>query len=136
MGDGPYYCFYTPYHLPHLQVLTTVARAALFQDATTSPVGAPCTEVLTVAKRDLVAGDILDGIGGFDTYGDIDNAPIAARERCLPMGLSQGCTLTKDVRKDQVITYGDVSVRKARPSDKLRAQQDALFAEQLNISNL
>ena len=29
MGDGPFYVFYTPYHLPHIQIASTIARAAL-----------------------------------------------------------------------------------------------------------
>src|SRR6266851_4915793 len=65
MGDGPLYAFYTPYHLPHLQVVPTVARAVLFGDPKVAPKGEPVCDVLTVAKRDLRAGEVLDGIGGF-----------------------------------------------------------------------
>ncbi len=127
MGEGPYYCFYTPYHLPHLQVLTTVARAALFTDATTAPIGAPCTEVATVAKRDLKAGTLLDGIGGFDAYGEIYNIDEALGNSVLPMGLSSGARLLKDIPRDQVISYDDVQRRKPVLVDKLREEQDQYF---------
>jgi predicted homoserine dehydrogenase-like protein len=128
MGEGPFYLFYTPYHLPHAQIVTTIARAALFEDATVAPEGAPRCEVLTLAKRDLKAGEALDGIGGFMTYGWIDNADVQRRERFLPMGLSEDCVLTRDVARDEPIGYDDVQVPEGRLCDRLRGEQDAHFA--------
>jgi len=127
MGDGPFYVFYTPYHLPQLQINHTIARAVLFHDATTSPIGKPVCEVLTVAKRDLRAGEVLDGIGGFTCYGVIENFGVAQKERSLPMGLSEGCRMKRDVLKDQSIAYEDVDVPPGRLCDKLRIQQDQYF---------
>jgi len=129
MGDGPLYAFYTPYHLPHLQIVPTVARAVLFRDATVAPQGEPVCDVLTVAKRDLKAGEVFDGIGGFTCYGTIDNAEVVRRENLLPMGLAEGCRLTRDVPRDQPITYSDVVVPPGRIVDRLRAEQGAHFAE-------
>src|SRR6266849_1937314 len=128
MGDGPLYAFYTPYHLPHLQVVSTVARAVLFGDPTVAPQGEPVCDVLTVAKRDLRAGEVLDGIGGFTCYGTIDNAEVGLREQLLPMGLSQNCRLTRRVSKDQPISYDDVELPAGRLCDRLRAEQNAYFA--------
>jgi predicted homoserine dehydrogenase-like protein len=127
MGDGPLYVFYTPYHLCHLEVPLTAARAVLFQDAAVAPLGAPVCEVLTVAKRDLKTGEVLDGIGGFTCYGTIENADVCQVENLLPMGLSQGCRLKRDLAKDQAITYADVEIPDGRLSDKLRAEQQAYF---------
>jgi len=127
MGDGPFYVFYTPFHLPQVQVLTTIARAALFHDATTSPVGKPVCDVLTIAKRDLAAGETLDGIGGFTCYGVIENADIAQKENALPMGLSENCRLKRAIAKDSVITYADVEVPSGRLCDQLRAEQHRYF---------
>jgi predicted homoserine dehydrogenase-like protein len=127
MGDGPYYCFYTPYHLPHLQILTTVARAALFNDATVSPLGKPYTDVVTTAKRDLKAGEILDGLGGFCAYGNIENAAGTMARGCLPMGLSHGCRVKRDLARDHVLTYEDVDMPAPRLADRLRAEQDKRF---------
>src|ERR1019366_1856717 len=53
MGSGPFYVFYTPFHLPHLQIASTIGRAADFRDATVAPLGAPMCEVVSAAKRDL-----------------------------------------------------------------------------------
>jgi predicted homoserine dehydrogenase-like protein len=128
MGDGPLYAFYVPYHLPHLEVPLTAARAVLFQDAAVAPIAGPVCDVITVAKRDLEAGEMLDGIGGFTCYGMIENAAVCQAENLLPMGLSEECRLTRDIRKDQAITYADVNLPPGRLCDKLRTEQDAYFA--------
>jgi len=128
MGDGPFYLFYTPYHLPHLQIITTIARAALFGDPTVAPIGGPRTEVLTLAKRDLKQGEVLDGIGGFLSYGTIDNAAALRDGKLLPMGLSEHCTLKRDIPKDQVIAYDAVELPGGRLCDTLRTEQDQRFA--------
>lgn len=126
MGDGPFYLFYTPYHLPHIQLPSTVARAVLFHDATTAPLKGLSCDVITIAKRDLKAGEVLDGVGGFTCYGTIDNAEVSIKHRLLPMGLSEGCRLIKDVSKDSAIMYDHVEMP-ASISVKLRKEQDAYF---------
>jgi predicted homoserine dehydrogenase-like protein len=127
MGEGPFYLFYTPFHLPQVQVIPTIARAALFQDSTTSPIGKPVCDVATIAKRDLKAGETLDGIGGFTCYGVIENSETAQQENALPMGLSEKCRLLRDISKDQLITYSDVELPPGRLADKLRAEQNQYF---------
>lgn len=127
MGDGPFYTFYTPYHLPHIEAPLTVARAALFGDAATAPIGAPVCGVLTVAKKDLRAGETLDGIGGFACYGTIDNSEVLARDDLLPMGLSEGCRLKTDIPKDQPIRFADVVLPEGRLCDRLYAEQAERF---------
>lgn len=127
LGKGPVYCFYTPYHLCHFEVPNTVARAVLFGDAAIAPLGAPMVDVVATAKTDLRAGQVLDGIGGFTVYGQCENAEVVRGERLLPMGLAEGCRLKRNVARDQVLTYDDVDVPQGRLSDRLRAEQDAMF---------
>lgn len=127
MGEGPLYVFYTPYHLPHLQVANTVARAACFHDAAVAPLGQPSCDVVTIAKRNLKAGEILDGIGGFLAYGMIDNVQLVQSQRLLPMGLSEGCVLRRDVPQDAPLSYDDVKLPPGRLCDRLRTEQDAHF---------
>ncbi|MDY6876448.1 MAG: SAF domain-containing protein [Chloroflexota bacterium] len=129
MGDGPLYVFYTPYHLCHLETPMTVARAVLFQDAALAPLAGPVCDVVAAAKRDLKAGEALDGIGGFTSYGLLENSQVCQAEELLPMGLSQGCRLTRDIPKDQVITYADVELPQDRLCDLLRAEQTTHFAQ-------
>jgi predicted homoserine dehydrogenase-like protein len=108
LGDGPFYVFYTPFHLPHIQIASTIGRAAIHGDATVAPLAGPVCEVVAVAKRDLRAGEQLDGIGGFCAYGLIDNAPAARSVRALPIGLSEGCVLRRNVSKDDTLSFDDV----------------------------
>ena len=127
MGDGPFYVFHTPFHLPHIQLASTIARAVLARDATVAPAGGPVCEVVTIAKQDLAAGTLLDGVGGFTCYGLIDNASAARREDALPMGLSEGCRLLRDVSRDQPIRAADVERPAGRRADALWAEQAALW---------
>lgn len=123
MGEGPFYVFYRPYHLPQFEVPLTVARAVDFDDAAVTPKGEPVCEVPALAKRDLSKGETLDGIGGFMTYGWIDNAEVAREENLLPMGLSEGCRLTRDIPKDQALTFEDVERPEGRLCDRLWQEQ-------------
>ena len=93
LGEGPIYCFYTPYHLCHFEVPTTIARAALFHDATIAPLGAPLVEVVAVAKRDLKAGEVIDELGGYLVYGEAEAAAETARGGHLPIGVAVGARL-------------------------------------------
>ncbi|HXX44151.1 MAG TPA: hypothetical protein VEJ38_05440 [Candidatus Acidoferrales bacterium] len=123
MGEGPFYVFYTPYHLPHIQIASTIARAVINQDPTVTPAGAPVSEVVTMAKKDLRAGERLDGVGGFCTYGLIDNVAEARKSNLLPIGLSEGCVLLRDVSKDDVISFDDVTSPRGRLSEALWREQ-------------
>ena len=127
LGNGPLYCFYTPYHLCHFEVPNTVARAVLFQDAALSPLGAPCVEVLATAKIDLKAGECIDGLGGYMTYGLAENADTARSQNLLPIGLAEGCTLKRDVPKDALLTFDDVELPQNRLCDQLWREQMARF---------
>ncbi len=127
LGEGPLYCFYTPYHLCHFEVPNTVARAVLFGDATITPAGPPRVDVVAAAKIDLKAGEVLDGMGHYMTYGLAENADVTAAEGLLPIGLAEGCRLVRDVPKDQVLTYADVELPEGRLSDRLRAEQNERF---------
>ncbi|HET7898604.1 MAG TPA: hypothetical protein VFL47_13055, partial [Flavisolibacter sp.] len=127
LGEGPLYCFYTPYHLCHFEVPNTIARAVLFQDAALTPLGKPFVEVVATAKIDLKAGQTLDGIGHYMTYGLTENADVRARENLLPIGIAEGCVLKYDIPKDQVLTYDDVIVPEGRLVDRLRREQDTYF---------
>lgn len=128
LGAGPLYSFYTPYHLCHFELPLSVARAVLFQDAVLAPLAGPLVDVVTTAKTNLKAGEVLDGIGYFMSYGQCENSDITQEQKLLPIGLAAGCRLKRDIPKDRVITYDDVELPQARLSDKLRTEQDAHFA--------
>lgn len=128
LGDGPLYVFYRPFHLTHLEAPLSAARAVLFGDPTIAAQGAPMSEVIVVAKRDLAPGDHLDGIGGYASYGVIDATARARAENLLPMGLSEGCVLRRAVPADRPITFDDVDLPDERLIDRLWRDQATRFA--------
>lgn len=127
MGEGPYYCFYTPWHLCHFEVPRSIARAALFHDATLAPAGKPMVDVVAVAKTDLKAGEQIDRLGGYSYYGICVNYDESLKAGYLPAGIAEDCVLKRDMKKDEILTYGDVIIPDGRISDILRAKQNELF---------
>lgn len=108
MGDGPEYFFFRPYHLVHLEIPMTVAEAILDNEPLATVDGPHTAEVLAIAKKDLVAGEKLDSIGGFSAYGHIEAAEHAAG--LLPIGLVEFATMTEPVSKDDAIPLKSVTL--------------------------
>jgi predicted homoserine dehydrogenase-like protein len=123
LGEGPLYPFWIPYHLPHIETPNAIARVALFGDELARPLDGPSVEVCAVAKRDLKAGEVLDDYGMFMTYGEAANVEEMCERRLLPEGLVDGCKLLRDLGKDEVLTYDDVTLPAGRVADRLRAEQ-------------
>jgi predicted homoserine dehydrogenase-like protein len=73
-------------------------------------------------------GEILDGFGGYHTYGLAENYAKAARANLLPMGIAQGSRVLRTIAKDQILTREDVVVPEGRLCDRLRQEQDTLFS--------
>ena len=97
MGDGPVYTFYRPFHLGPLETVQSVARAVLLRTRPSTPLGAPVTRGVAQAKRDLTAGETLDGIGGSPSTACSRTPPPLARDELLPMGLTDGAVLVRDL---------------------------------------
>ncbi len=127
LGEGPYYVFHVPYHLCHFEVPNSIARAVLFKNPTVVPLAGPVVETVAVAKTDLIKGMVLDGIGGYNTYGVCDNHDQARQERLLPMAFAEGATLKRDIPKDQALAFDDVTLPKQRLSYKLWLEQIEVF---------
>jgi predicted homoserine dehydrogenase-like protein len=127
MGKGPLYSFYTPMHICHFDFPISIARIALGKDPVIAPDFGPMVDVIALAKRDLKAGEIIDGLGGFHTYGECETYDRTVTDRLLPIGLAEGCTLIKDVPKDAALTYADVRIPEGRLCDELRAEQSRVF---------
>jgi predicted homoserine dehydrogenase-like protein len=120
MGDGPFYVLYTPYHLPHIQMVSTIARAVETGDSTVAPLAAPSCQVIACAKKDLPAGAVLDGPGGFTCYGRIENfAPRPRETQGFPIALTNGCTLNRAIKRDEPIMLPDVKPADASPAYEL-----------------
>jgi predicted homoserine dehydrogenase-like protein len=107
MGAGPFYVFYRPYHLCHVEAARCIAEAHLDKLPLLEPRCGFLTNVYAYAKCDLRGGEKLDGIGGYTCYGMIDNCAGAAQPG-LPICLAEGVPLARDVARDQPILMSDV----------------------------
>lgn len=124
MGNGPNYLLFRPYHLCSIETPLTAAQAILYGESTAHPLPKLTSECITVAKSDLKAGQILDGIGEYCYRASIELADVAKTRRMLPVGLAKGAVLTCDVKKDEVITYDMVKLSEKSVLLQLRRLQD------------
>ena len=127
LGEGPYYLLYRPYHLTSIETPLSIALAYFYGEPTIAPDFGMISEVITMAKRDLKTGEVIDGIGKYTVYGLIEEYQRAKDENLLPIGISQGCILKKDIEKDQPIKYNDVKLVENSQVLKLRRSQDKLL---------
>lgn len=127
LGKGPYYCFYTPYHLCHFEVPTSVARAVLFNDPVLAPRHGPEVGVIAIAKKDLQEGERIGEFGGFETYGVAENIDVVRSQRLLPIGLALGGQVIRPVKKDSPLTFDDVRLPDDRMVDRLYAEQERIY---------
>lgn len=126
VGKGKYYTFFRPYHLWFLEAPLSIARAYLYRQPWLVPLEKPVAEVMTIAKRDLRPGEVLDDFGGYTFYGVMDLAEECARLNALPVGLAVGARMARAVKAGGIITWNDVALDESQAVVKLRRQQDAL----------
>jgi predicted homoserine dehydrogenase-like protein len=126
MGEGPNYQLFRPYHLCSIEVPLTVVQAVVYGESSGHPLGQPVSECIAVAKQDLKTGQILDAIGGRCYRGSIEVAAVARAERLLPLGLANGCTLKRDVRRDLAISYDDLESIPETQLLQVRQMQDQI----------
>lgn len=127
LGPGPFYVFHTPYHLCHFEVPNSIARVVLFGDTVLASQGAPTVGVIALAKTPLKSGVVIEDFGGFEVYGVAENIDVIRKEGLLPIGVALGCTVKRDLPKDQPLTFDDVLVPADRLLDRLYAEQDSTF---------
>ncbi len=127
MGTGPNYLLYRPFHLCSMETPLTAAQAVIYDEATMQPMKKPLTaECIAVAKKDLAKGTVLDAIGGYCYRGSIERGEIARDGNMLPLGLAKGAVLTRDIKKDEIITYDAVDLPDSLLLE-LRKIQDKIF---------
>jgi predicted homoserine dehydrogenase-like protein len=121
MGPGPYYLFYRPYHLGHIEALATVVDAVLNSRSVLKPDFGFQTNVIAYARKDLKSGDKLDGLGGYTCYGLIEN--LAENSHLgLPICLADEVILRRDINKDERIAFQDVLYDSSAPQFRLHAE--------------
>ncbi|MEL0626147.1 oxidoreductase [Salinibacterium amurskyense] len=136
LGEGPYFAFYRPYHLASVEAVLSIGEVMIDRQPSLAPI-AWNADVSAMAKRDLKAGEKIDGIGGEHVYGDAVPAAEAKAGRELPIGLASAGTLIRDVAKGTAVTYDDVQLDETKTIVILRKLQDALLADgQLQVPAL
>ena len=126
VGKGKYFTFFRPYHLWFLEAPISIARAFLHKEPTLVPLQRPYADIMTVAKRDLRAGEKLDTFGGYTFHGVMDRAKIVRDLNALPVGLAIEATVRRPVARGDVVTWDDVELDETSTVVKLRREQDKL----------
>ena len=125
--SGRYMCSYKKWHLIGLELGISIASIVLRGEATGV---ATCfnADVAATAKRDLKAGDILDGEGGYTVFGKLVPANTSMDLRYLPLGLAHQVKLARPVAKDTCVTWDDVAIDETVAAVKVRREQESRFA--------
>lgn len=126
-GHGNYWALYRPYHLANLETPISILRAVFHDEETLATHRAPVAETITMAKRDLKAGEKIDYLGGYTVYGTIEKATVGRKEGLVPLGLVVGATMTKDVKKGQPLHSSEVELNQDQAIYHLRWLQDKML---------
>lgn len=124
-GSGRYTAMYRPYHLIGLELASSVAAAAVRGTDSGTPRGWTA-DVVATAKRDLRAGETLDGEGGSTVYGVLGPAAASRAGRLLPIGLAGGRVLRRPVAAGTPVTRDDVAPAHRETVHDLRDELERL----------
>ncbi len=126
-ASGRYACLYKRWHLIGLEVGISVASVGLRGEATGA---ATCfnADVVATAKRDLAAGESLDGEGGYTVWGKLLPAATSLELGGLPLGLAHNVKLVRAVRQGEPLVWNDVAIDEGLPAYRTRREMESLFA--------
>jgi predicted homoserine dehydrogenase-like protein len=110
MGPGPYFVFTRPYHLCHVEAVRCIAEAHLDGFSLLEPKHGFRTNVFAYGKKNLKAGERLDGLGGHTAYGLVENTDAARRADGVPICLADDIVLRRDLPVGTRITTSDVVI--------------------------
>jgi predicted homoserine dehydrogenase-like protein len=125
-SSGRYAAMYKPYHLIGLELNISILSAALRRE----PTGQPADfrgDVAAVAKRDLRAGEMLDGEGGYTVWGKLMPAKASLKAGALPIGLAHRVKLKNDIAHGTLVRWSDVEIDAGDETIKTRRAMEAAF---------
>jgi len=125
--SGRYSAMYKPFHLIGLEINISIISAALKNKPTGSNkefVG----DVIATAKRDLKAGEVLDGEGGYTIFGTLMPSAKSLQIKGLPIGLSENVKLKEPIPKGELITWVQVETEQSSIALRLRREMERVFA--------
>ena len=126
MGDGPYYTLYRPFHLCRIETPQAVAEAVIYGEAVLKP-QRMVAELVSVAKRDLKAGERVGGIGSADFFSRVYTREEAQTLRGIPMGLTAGGTVSQDIARGDLLTEANFQPETTSLVYTLRRMQESLL---------
>lgn len=125
--SGRFAALYRPTHMIGMELGVSVASAALRREPTGAPVDF-VADVVATAKRDLKAGEMLDGEGGATVWGRQQPAAASVAGNCLPLGLAAHVRLVRDVAEGAMLTFDDVAIDTTETAVRIRREMEATFA--------
>jgi len=125
-GSGRFAALYRPIHMIGLELGISVASAALRREATGAPTGFR-SDVVATAKKNMKAGDMLDGEGGFCVWGRQTPAERSLDQGLLPLGLAHNVKLKRDVATGEALRWTDVAYDPNDAAVKIRREMEAAF---------
>jgi predicted homoserine dehydrogenase-like protein len=125
-ASGRVSALYRPFHLIGLELNVSVLSAALRREPTGAADGFRA-DVVATAKRDLRAGETLDGEGGACVWGRLMPARASLEIGGLPIGLANRVRLTRDVAKGRSVTWTDVAMDAADAAYRFRREMEGVF---------
>lgn len=130
MGPGPYFTFFRPYHLCNIETPIAAAEAVIYGERTVTA-KTMYSEVVSMAKRDLKAGETIGGIGSADIFNRIYTYKEAREKKAIPMGIAPGGKVLKDIAKGEMLTEENFAPDTSSFVYKLRKMQDAMFENKI-----
>jgi predicted homoserine dehydrogenase-like protein len=128
-ASGRYAAMYKPYHLIGLELNISILSAALRHE----PTGQPRDfrgDVVAVAKRNLRAGETLDGEGGYTVWGRLTPAADSLKAGALPIGLAHHVRLLRDIAHGNVVRWSDVAIDATSDIVAIRREMEKRFGGQ------
>ena len=126
-GDGPNYLMYRPYHLTSLETPITIYKAVVENESTIVPLHGQVADTVTIAKRDIKAGERLEGVGSGTVLGKLTSHDICLTEDLLPIALITDKTrATKDIKKGTIIDMSMVELDETATITRLRRRQNSM----------
>src|SRR4030088_1694568 len=119
---------YKPYRLIGVELNISVLSAALRGEPTGQPQGFR-GDVASVAKRDLRAGEMLDGEGGYRVWGKLMPAAASLAAGALPIGLAHKVKLKNDLAHGAVVRWSDVEVDATIDTIMIRREMETRFGK-------
>lgn len=124
---GTLAALYRPFHLIGLELNVSIFSAALRREATGRPAGF-VADVVATAKRDIEAGEMLDGEGGYLVWGKLMPAKDSLAIGGLPIGLAHGIRVTRPVAAGASLTWADVEIDAGDDAYAFRRQMEKAFS--------